>query len=617
MTTKNHVADVGVRLVVDSNAKQVTDDLKHGLVGAEQHAERSAKGIKGKLASLMKGGAGLLLSGVTLAGGAALAAGGALFGLAHKSAEAFQEADDAVRKTAGTLMLVDRNANSFERLADLGDDIKSSMEQLGIASGVSSNVLLTAFDDVIERGGKTVEQTHEIVESMAYVGRIVPGGVATLGAAFDQIQAGMVRAKNPIVGIIASTKVLKGSAKEVAMQMQKMSVEKQMALAETAMTKFAAKMKDTPLTLGQMKEGIGIVVGNLFENAGRPITKALEPIMGKVHAFFAGNQDELYAKAEEFGEKLARGVEIAGAIFDEVSKMVKDTWGEIEGSVSELTGPFRETFEYVYENREAFAKTIAEGMHLMITAAKWIIKAFTAIRDTVFGVMKAIGKSGLLGSDLPKFIGEEERGGVRKDMRAKVMEKGGLSNDEFAKFRQQIVESAQSTGESVPDALADFDAAYRNAMDTHTKTMADVSIARDAALEDDAKKYASAFDVAAKSHDKAAMQYVAEFLKGNLSLQNAIAKEGPEIFKEGFDTFLKTLKEMGNKDIADELKKATKPNLGIPSKGNIVQNFNGPISVKQDFRDQNPDRIMVMMKRDFARQGVNRLQARTGSVFGF
>jgi hypothetical protein len=46
--------------------------------------------------------------------------------------------------------------------------------------------------------------------------------------------------------------------------------------------------------------------------------------------------------------------------------------------------------------------------------------------------------------------------------------------------------------------------------------------------------------------------------------------------------------------------------------------FNGgqTFQIKQDFRDQDPDRIAVIFQRDIARAAENRLQGGTGGAFG-
>lgn len=616
--SKNTAAEVGVKLVLDSNAQAEANHVRDGLKRIDHDAKKTSAGWKGALFGGMKTVGGLVAGASAMAATAAAAAGAAFVGLGVKSLHAFTEADQAIRGIAGTLMTIDQNANAFEDLYELGDDVKGSMELVGIAAGVSADKTVAAFNNIIEHGGKTIEETEELVREMAMAGKVIPGGLDAISMGYEQIQMGMARAKNPLVQLISATGTLKGNAKDVAMQMQKMSPEKQMQLAEKAIAKFSGKMEKVPLTLEQMKEGVfGIVGGNVFENAGKPLLDSITKAFAPIHKWVTDNQETLYALGARFGEGLGKAVEVGAAFAEEAWKVANSLWDEAQKTFDAMFGPGMDLFTYIYENKDSWARTFGDILKVVLQTAMFLARTFAAIRDSVFGMLRAIAKSGILGGDVAKFVGEEEQKGQAKDLRKSIMEKGGMSNDEFDKRRAAYLESARSSGMNVEDAASDFDKQYRNAMDTHIAIMKEVESARDASLNDNAKAYAQAFNVAAKAGDKAAMQYVAKFLEGNIAMQNAIAKEGPSIFENGMGQLFDTLKGMGDKDIASYLKDKTKPTLGKPNKTSITQNFNGAITVKQDFRDQDPDRVAVVFKRELGKLGSSRLQSRLASPFGF
>jgi hypothetical protein len=616
--SKNTAAEVGVKLVLNSNAQAEAQHIAQGLKKIDHDAKKTSDGWKGKLLGGAKAMGGLALGASAAALAAAAAGGAAIFGLGHKSVEAFTEADQAIRGIAGTLMTIDQNANSFEKLYELGDDVKGSMEQIGIEAGVSADKTVSAFNNIIEHGGKTREETEELVREMALAGKVIPGGLDSIAMGYEQIQMGMVRAKNPLVQLISATGTLKGNAKDVAKQMQKMAPEEQMKLAEKAVAKFSGKMKEVPLTLQQMKTGVfDIVGGNIFENAGKPILDAMTKAFGPVHKWVSDNQDELYELGARFGEGLGKAVEVGALFAKEAWAVANSLWDEAQKTFDAMFGPGMDLFSYIYENKDAWAKTFGDVLKLVLQTGMFLVRTFASIRNSIGSMLKAIGKSGIFGEDAAKFIGQEEQKGQSQDLRKSIMAKGGMSNDEFDKRRAAYLESAKSSGMNVSDAASDFDKQYRNAMDTHIAVMKEVEGARDAVLTDNAKQFAQAFDVAAKQGDVAAMQYVAKFLEGNVSMQNAIAKEGPAIFADGVGKLMDTLKQMGDKDIASYLKDKMKPSLGKPSKTSITQNFNGAITVKQDFRDQDPDRVAIVFKKELGKMGSSRLQSRMASPFGF
>jgi len=64
------------------------------------------------------------------------------------------------------------------------------------------------------------------------------------------------------------------------------------------------------------------------------------------------------------------------------------------------------------------------------------------------------------------------------------------------------------------------------------------------------------------------------------------------------------------------LAKAAKEAESTGKKATPMQ-FNGAIfNIKQDFRDQDPDRVAVVFQRDIQRAAENRLMARTSLAFG-
>lgn len=615
--SKNTAAEVGVKLVLNSNAQAEAAHIAGGLKKIDGEAKKTAEGWKGKLLGGAKAMGGLAMSASAAAMAAAAAGGAAIFGLGMHSLHAFEAADEELRGIAGTLMTIDQNANAFQDLHEYADDVKNVLEDIGIEAGVADDKTAAAFTNIIEHGSKTVEETQELVREMAIAGKVVPGGLNAISMGYEQIQMGMTRAKNPLVQLISATGMLKGNAKDVAKQMQKMSPEEQMKLAEKAIAKFSEKMKDVPLSLNQMKEGLDIIKGNTFEAVGKPILEQVEKGLAPVHKWIVANQETIYDLGERFGEGLGKAIEVGARFAEEAWKVANDLWDEAQKTFDAMFGPGMDLFSYIYENKDAWARTFGDVLKLVLQTGMFLARTFAAIRDSVFGMLKAIGKSGILGEDTAKFIGQEEQKGQAQDLRKAIFEKGGLSNDEFDKRRAAYLESARSSGMNVEDASSDFDRQYRNAMDTHLATMKEVEGARDAVLMDDAKKFAQMYDLAAKVGDKAAMEYVAKFLEGNVSMQNAIAKEGPAIFANGVGSLLDTLKNIGDKDIAAYLKDKMKPNLGKPSKTSITQNFNGNITVKQDFRDQDPDRVAVVFKRELGKMGSSRLQSRLASPFGF
>lgn len=610
-------AEVGVKIVIDSNAQQQFNHIKNGLKGIEDEAGKAKKKIDVSLGANMKSMGMLAAGGIGLATSAIFGLTAGIVGMGVHAAHTMHETDMAIRQVAGSLMLVDQNANAFEDLYKAAEDVENAMDEISIASGAAGDALMATFTDVVERGGKTVEQARALTEEMAHAGKAIPGGVQMLGAGFEQIQMGMVRAKNPIVGIISATKTLEGSAKSVAKQMQKMSIAEQMELAEKAIGKMATKMREAPLTLGQMKTAMGTMADNIGEAMGKPILAKLDPIVKNFYDRFVANQDRLNDLGEQIGNNLAKPLEFVLPLVENIFKYANENAHEINEVMTELTQPMKDVFTYIYENKDAFAKTFVEVFIEVAKAMAMIMKAMQALYRGLAAAASFVGRT--VSSDYNKFAGEEDLKGQAKDIRGKVSgyRDPSLTDKEAAK--QKFVASYTETygQDKIADAMAQFDATWQRAVDDHVAVMKIARENEQAARLADTASFVKAWNAASKAQDAGAMVYITRFLQHNQALVKALAEDGPRLLGEGFGALIDTLKGQNAADIAAAIKAGTKPNLGISPKSNIIQNFNGPINVKQDFRDQDPDQIMVMMKRDFAKAGVNRLQSKLSGIYGF
>ncbi len=135
-----------------------------------------------------------------------------------------------------------------------------------------------------------------------------------------------------------------------------------------------------------------------------------------------------------------------------------------------------------------------------------------------------------------------------------------------------------------------------------------------------AKAFAASYNAAAKSGNTAALNASVSILAGSKGLQAAILKAGSLAglsLDQLADQLGLKLGEFGDKLREQAGIDAEKNAQG--EKGAVPLNvFNGgqTFNIKQDFRDQDPDRIAVVFERDIARAAQNRLQARSALPFG-
>lgn len=608
----NEDAQVKVRLVVDSNSEAAAEKMK-----------KSLGGVRGAVKAV---GAGTIAAGALMANVLAHVAAEAVH-LGKEALlapiEAFMESEKQVRALASTFATLSTGGATFEQLTMFASRTKDELEELGMAAGFADDELVAVFNNVIERGGKSVEQAKELTEQMAFAGRAIPGGAVALSEAMEQIEMGVVRAKNPIVGMIAATGMLKGNAKQVAKEMAGMSQKEQMELAEKAIGRMGDKMKNVPMTIGQSLTSLKVMAGNVLETAGEPMTAALSKAVADIRGEFFGNTGEATALtkslmdgAKAFGGAMAQGVSVLGpfvtsfiggitSFSEEFAFIWREVWGEGDGMMKQMK-------EVAIFSGKLLGQFIKGAAIALGVAVKGIQETLKAISTIVGMALKAAGEL----TDSQALAGAGQRAmnfaqqGDAEDILVKARKTGGGEKGDLTAQMDQI---ANITGDK--SKLAELKAAFAERENMQFQVDAAQKQAADLTGES-AAQYLAAFGNAAKSHDDAAMLNIARFLGSNEKMAQAIGKLAPDMIEGGVAGFVDTLKKAGNESMAKVIEGLQKKGFEKMVSPTVNQTFTGAITIKQDFKDEDPDRMIVLFKGALADAGVRPTQARGASPFG-
>lgn len=616
--------EVKVKLVFDSNAKEAADAAKHEVDGLDKDAK-----AKGNIFSRMLGGDGFSV----IKGAMANLVSGLVTQMGHlgKEAitapfEAFTESEEQVRSLTGTLSMFVDQATGLDEVRDGAAGIKDELEMMAMQAGVTDDEMVALFQNLIEHGTKTIEQAEALADEMAYAGRAIPGGAQALSTGFEQIEMGIIRAKNPLVQFISATGLLHGNAKAVAKEMSKMSVAKQMELAEKAVSKMADRMKEQPMTIAQMITSLKVFGGNLLEGAGEPMVKSATNVMAKIQKAFFNEKGGLSPFAESLMKKATEFGDMVGKAFDLGMDFV-DGFGE---GISEFSEEFGFIWKEVFGDGEASFtswKGIAKDIgHVLGEGVKAVGVGLGVI---VLGVEKAVKYLTLAAAKLVQAWGTTTGDNKAVDMgnqmayKALSPEQGELlgkaratQGGDETKIRADYMDNAKAFGADMAHAARDLDIAFAE----RRRVQKDVDIANQAMMVGDLTQFTAAFNDAAKAHDQGAMNQVAAIMRGSNSIKDAMMNLGPKVLGEGAQAFIDALNNVGETGLADKLKSGmadgSKALQIKPDKMNVTQNFSGGISIKQDFKDQDPDRILVAFRDSLASAASSRLQARTALPFG-
>jgi len=503
--------------------------------------------------------------------------------VAKEAAEAFLDNERDVRKLANSMLLLDTAGDSIQAINIFAHDLQDELENVGKEVGRSGGEMNEVFGDIFQRGGHTIDQTMKLTEAMAQAGRAVPGGPGQLSEAFANIEMGIIRARNPLVQMIAATGLLHGNAKQVAGQMMKMSVDKQMELAEKAVEKMGVRMEALPKTWDEQIGSIKAIIEQFMEDAGGPI---VDPLMRGI----AVVRDSLLAHSEEIKEAFSAAGDAIGGVLDRFF-----TDGD-------------DFANYLMKGAE-FIKDAADSIKLAGMGWDWFIDELEREIATLQSLMPgAVGKGGLETLSGRAIRKAEELAGGERGM-AQV-----LTPDEIEGVRKSMHDAMMAAGHDE----GEFQAQWSQVWDLHNKAFAAGADAAKATAHFDATEFANIWKWAASTHNKGIEKYIASVIVDSEAMKSTLASKGPEIFGAGAQEFIKTLTALGpsGKKAAEEIKKGAGWRPDVFAAPPQVNFFNNTFQIHQDFRQEDPDRVILQMKKDLVAAGTNRYQARTATPMG-
>jgi len=632
-------------LRLDDQSSAVVDKLKSGY----EHLGERVHEVEHEMASMLK-------QTLAVAAGFQLSNGiESVKEFGHELIDAAKNAGMETKQLAGAIAMGDKSGQTYESLTAKAGKLHEELEDLGVAAGASTSSIVDAFTTIQARSQKSAEEVRGLTEQMVYASRAVPGGMEGMANSFRDLESGIVRPRNAMVQLMVMTGTVEGSAKKVAkglnamMQQGPAGMEKVTALAEQAISKMAEKMKAAPMTFGQVVDSLKDLREQAFEAMGGPILKAIQGPLGQLRRYFMDNKKSLEEWATMAGEKVGVWINEAATKIQEGFQYLKTHATEIKDAIVSAANVAKSVVEWIIAHREMIAiafgaklgigalGSLASGVGSGIGAVKGIAAAgapalgiaggtAAAFAATVAAFAAAVGAWTWAISEWNKLQdlthGKSDALQNEEARKVRLQQMGGsvdkINTKEFDQLRKKFVEQADAMGMTERAA-----GAYADSLWNQHRALREMADQADAAATkaDRGQEFEGAsdlvvlYDKAVQTHNTGMMQYVANVLAGNQTLQNALLASGANV-EGGFDAlgdlvmgkseeFGKILKGMGND--------AGKGKL--PEKMSV--NFNGStFNIKQDFRDQDPDRIMLTFKRDLVRAAVNRSQAHVGTSFG-
>lgn len=633
------------RLVLDDAASATTEKIAHGL----HHVDERVRHTTGELGGLMR-------QAVATALGFQFDRGiHSVMELGHEVFGAASGMRETQKALAGVVMMTDRTGMSFEGALDVGFKLHEELETIGVKAGVAGDALMEAFESIAARSKKSTEEVKNFLDMSATVGRVVPGGLGAITAGFANIEMGVIRARNPVVQLVAASGILGDklhNAREVAKAMMKMSQEDQLKTAEAAIARMHAKVKDMPLTFAQLTTSVKGMREQVMVAMGEPLLRALTPPLEKLRGYFMANKESIEHWAKSVGEKVGAWMTSAAESFRDGFQYLQAHADDIASAIKSAMHTVREVVGWVLEHKEtlgimfgakmgigmaaplaapaisaAMAATAGGGgagavalagvtaLAPLAAAAAALAATFTAIDQAV-----AFWKENK-GAHAEGRMDEEAR---KQRLEAMGMEAGSVDLKEFDRVRSAFIANADAMGMTSRAATEYVDSLWNQHEAVRAQAAELDEFAAKATTGEYTEQIAAAmhwievYNQARTAGNKSLTQYAADVLAKSESLQNAFLAAGTNV-SGGFDS-LADLVRGKSTDFASLLKGYTLPgqSVGAPAGKPLNVNMNGgqTFHIKQDFKDKDPDRIALIFRRDIAKAALNRTASRFGSPFG-
>lgn len=560
---------------------------------------------------------------------------------------------------------------SFAQIADKMNPARASIT----ATGQSILMPLNHIEKGLQRSEAQITQ---LFRDIGNAGKLVAGGPDALAKSFANFSATSAKASDPIVQMIAMTGTMKGSAKQVAEQLKLLTDASALSFAQAAIEKMAKTGRSAPPDFQTTVNQLTSLRDQFVTQFGQPILKTVVPVLDRFRATIEQNRTKIEEFAKIMGDKVGKYVDLAATKIQDGFRYLLNHGKEIGDGIERGAKAAERVFKFIYDNRELIAvafgaKAVAPGIGAAMGVAKAgyglslagsatsaagsavagatamaqslaVMAAFTAalaaLAATAYQLNALWREMGGHLSGLNPLLGKTDTSADQAAREEALKRVGGSVEeqnlDQVNAIRDAYVKAAAAQGKNVEQAMKFADAQ----IDAHLKykdmqaaaekakqslesggkigvaeASAHATTAEDA-QSGQVKAIADMYNLAVKSNNIAAAQYAANLIAGSSNVQTALVNSKLQL-EGGFEGLSNVLGEKGL-ELSGKLKGLLDEASGkgaAPTKP-VVQFNNNTFNLKQDFRDQDPDRVALIFRQDILKQAESRRQSRVGGAFG-
>ena len=524
----------------------------------------------------------------------------------------------------------------------LGDELDSVAQRAGVAG----SDLEAAFRVLTETKGATaggIALARHEVEQMATIGGHLGKSVEGIAREVGFMEEGMLRTRGQMFQLLQSTGIFNSDVKKAKEEWAALSEGGRAVKLQQALGQLATKFEDLPKSFKQTEMSFASIIDLAKEKVGEPFLEALKPFLIELTQFVS--------KAMPTMVEIAKSVaSILGPLFTMI-KGVLVYWvaNKAAMAVTQGAGAASKITEGAIGALSSGSSVAAGGLSgaaaglgtagavgLLATSATLLYDSISGLVDVLDNVEekeknhkamlvsleKASQGSSKAFKEHSEILRRNAEEMVRnnelraEDVKLLAQTAAALQKNVILREREQNIEEARALG-SEREKVYEPMRAMQDAMDEYNKALVMHAVDQQAVLGEAVKAWLAAYNAFSEGAGEANVVVHNEALKvlaGSKELQAALIKSGGDI-GEGMQDFKRRLEaessEFGDKHPPGSFTTVIEGIKGMAGKKLPTASMFGPttINIKQEFREQDPDRIALVLRKDLQRAAERRYGA--------
>lgn len=643
--------EVRAKLTLDDQASKTLDKIKEGMndtARAGESAQLSMGFVKQTLSTMAAMNFVPAVKGVV--------------DFAKGFVEASAGAQDFVQGISGFMAMANAHL-SWEQAYSASEKLKDSLSEIGIAAGQGIDDVRGAFSTLTMFYGATekgLERAKVQTQSLTTIANVLGMNAADLARQFGLMARGQLpEMASAMRQLLTPTGIFNSDIRKATTEWQMLTDEQRLDALATGLDQVASRLGKATPTFHDLNTVIGNIWKVAQEKIGEPVMKALIPELKSVSPLLEQAGEDVADYARVMSKDVGKWIKDGMQSFKDGLQYLRTHHEEIKAALVEGSRNLRNVVEFMLAHKAEIAlmfgaraamPVLEQGKKVYDMGAGGSAIAGMPMGGMAGGIAAvaaftaAIAAAGLAVDQFRKYLNETQGGRsmaeqdqlARKqridEMIAKpdVHQWSEAEHEGFTHLREQYVAAAEAAGENARAAGEYVDKAWEahravRAQVQDQERMSEVLATLQATggvegidLGPMVEKFTTGFESARAAGNTAVAQYIADLLAKSSALHGAFLNSA-NLTGEGFSALAEMI---GNKsaEFAEKLKalglKETQATGGNAPKAVINMNGGQTFHVKQDFRDQDPDRVAVLFQRGITRSIESRLQARTTNPFG-